>query len=234
MHGAAELQAAREQLVRYSSRLAEDGLAVGAAGNMSVRLGEQVAITPSGVRYDEMRPADVCLVGLDGAELDAPETPSSELPMHLAIYAATSAAAIVHTHSPEVIALSAGREELPAIHYAIAGLGGPVRVARYTRFGSAGLAEAAVKAIDGRRAAILQNHGAICFGKTLTEAYENAMLLEWLARAYRLALSYGEPRILSAAELDDVTAEARRRRYGARRPPSGQQLSSQPQSGRPQ
>jgi len=222
MHGAAELQAAREQLVNYSQRLAEDGLAVGSAGNMSVRLGDEVAITPSGVRYDEMRPADVCLVGLDGRELDAPETPSTELPMHLAIYAATSASAIVHTHSAEVIALSANCEELPAIHYAIARLGGPVRVAEYTRFGSAGLAEAAVKAIDGRRAAILQNHGAICFGPTLISAYENALLLEWLARVYRLARSYGEPRILSAAELDEVAAESRRRRYGERR-----------QSGRP-
>lgn len=223
MHGAAELQAAREQLVGYCARLAPDGLAVGAAGNMSVRLGDQVAITPSGVRYDELRPADICLVSLEGAELDAPEAPSSELPMHLAIYAATPAAAIVHTHSPEVIALSAGCTELPAIHYAIAGLGGPVRVADYTRFGSAGLAEAAVKAIDGRRAAILQNHGAICYGTTLTQAYENALLLEWLARVYRLARSYGDPRILSAAELDEVSAEARRRRYGERRQWSGHQ-----------
>jgi L-fuculose-phosphate aldolase len=217
MHGAAELQAAREQLVRYSARLADDGLAVGAAGNMSVRLQDQVAITPSGIRYDEMTPADICVVTLDGAELDTPEAPSSELPMHLAVYAATQAAAIVHTHSAEVIALSAGCEELPAIHYAITGLGGPVRVAAYTRFGSAGLADAAVKALDGRRAAILQNHGAICYGRTLTQAYDNALLLEWLARVYRLARCYGEPRILSAAELDEVAAEARRRRYGERR-----------------
>ena len=137
--------------------------------------------------------------------------------MHLAIYAATEAGAVVHTHSAEVIALSAADDELPAIHYAIAGLGGPVRVAGYTRFGSAGLAAAAVKALDDRRAAILQNHGAVCYGRTLTEAYDRAVLLEWLARVYRLARSYGEPRILSAAELDEVTAEAQRRRYGERR-----------------
>jgi L-fuculose-phosphate aldolase len=218
MHGAAELQAAREQLVMYSGRLADDGLAVGAAGNMSVRLGDQIAITPSGIRYDELRPADICVVDLDGAEIDAPEAPSSELPMHLAVYAATAAQAVVHTHSAEVIALSASCEELPAIHYAITGLGGPVRVAGYTRFGSAGLAGAAVKALDGRRAAILQNHGAICYGSALTQAYERAQLLEWLARVYRLARSYGEPRTLSAAELDEVAAEAARRRYGERRP----------------
>ena len=140
------LDAARAQLVSYSARLLDDGLAVGSAGNMSVRIGDRVAITPSGVSYTEMRPEDICLVGMDGAELQSSETPSSETPMHLAIYAATKAqagagagaGAVVHTHSPEVIALSAGRDELPAIHYAITGLGGPVRVAPYVRFGSAG------------------------------------------------------------------------------------------------
>ncbi|MGO8958603.1 MAG: class II aldolase/adducin family protein [Streptosporangiaceae bacterium] len=217
MHADANLQIARDQLVSYCGRLVADGLAVGAAGNMSVRLGEHVAITPSGVPYTELAPADICLVTLTGETVDAPETPSSELPMHLAVYAATGAGAVVHTHSAEVIALSAGRDELPAIHYAIAGLGGPVRVAAYTRFGSDGLAAAAVKALDERRAAILQNHGAVCYGRTLPEAYDRALLLEWLARVYRLAESYGDPRILSAAELDEVAAEARRRRYGERR-----------------
>ena len=218
------LHAARAQLVSYSARLLDDGLAVGSAGNMSVRIGDRVAITPSGVSYTEMRPEDICLVGMDGAELQSSETPSSETPMHLAIYAATragaGAGAVVHTHSPEVIALSAGRDELPAIHYAITGLGGPVRVAPYVRFGSAGLAASAVTALDGRSAVILRNHGAVTYGRDLAQAYDRALLLEWLARTYRLALSYGEPAILSAADLDEVTAESRRRRYGERR--SGQ------------
>jgi L-fuculose-phosphate aldolase len=214
-----ELRAARDQLVSYSARLLADGLAVGTAGNISTRAGDVIAITPSGVGYHEMRPADVCVVTPDGAVLggkgpEASETPSSETPMHLEIYAATTARAVVHTHSPEVVALSAARDELPAIHYAITGLGGPVRVARYARFGSVGLAEAAVAALAGRRAVILANHGAVTYGSSVAEAYDRARLLEWLARVYRLALSYGEPRILSAAELDEVAAESRRRRYG--------------------
>jgi L-fuculose-phosphate aldolase len=214
-----ELRAARTQLVSYSARLLDDGLAVGSAGNISIRSGDLVAITPSGISYCEMRPDDICLVSMDGTQ-DAgggPETPSSETPMHLAIYAATGARAVVHTHSPEVIALSAARPELPAIHYAITGLGGPVRVAPYVRFGSAGLAAAAVEALDGRSAVILRNHGAVSCGRDLTQAYDRALLLEWLARTYRLALSYGEPAVLSAAELDEVTAETGRRRYGERR-----------------
>ena len=217
MHNDDDLQNAREQLASYCGRLVADGLAVGAAGNMSVRIGDLVAITPSGVSYAELEPADICTVTLAGEEADAPETPSSEMPMHLAVYAATGAGAVVHTHSAEVIALSASRDELPAVHYAIVGLGGPVRVVPYTRFGSDGLAEAAVAALDGRRAAILQNHGAICYGRTLPEAYDRAVLLEWLARVYRLACAHGTPRILSQAELDEVAAESRRRRYGERR-----------------
>jgi L-fuculose-phosphate aldolase len=211
-----ELQAVRTQLVSYSARLLADGLAVGSAGNISVRVGDIVAITPSGISYAEMRPADICLLAADGAELANSETPSSETPMHLAIYAATTAAAVVHTHSPEVIALSASRPELPAIHYAITGLGGPVRVTPYVRFGSAALAAAAVDALDGRTAVILRNHGAVTYGRDLAQAYDRALLLEWLARTYRMALSYGEPATLSAAELDEVTAETRRRRYGER------------------
>jgi L-fuculose-phosphate aldolase len=218
-----ELQAARAQLVSYSARLLDDGLAVGSAGNMSVRVGDIVAITPSGIGYHDMQPADVCLVTLDGTEITDhtgrgnQETPSTETPMHLAIYAATGAGAVVHTHSAEAIALSATRDELPAIHYAITGLGGPVRVAPYVRFGSAGLAAAATHALDGRQAVILRNHGAVTYGRDLTQAYDRALLLEWLARTYRLALSYGEPSILSAEALDEVTAEAKRRHYGERR-----------------
>jgi len=217
MHANEALRAARGQLVRYGARLVADGLAVGAAGNLSVRVGDLIAITPSGIGYDELTTSDICVVTLAGDEVDAPETPSSELPMHLAVYAASTAGAIVHTHSAEVVALSATCAELPAVHYAITALGGPVRVAAYVRFGSEGLAEAAVAALAGRHAAILQNHGAICYGRTLAAAYDRAVLLEWLARVYRLARANGEPRVLSQAELDEVSAEARRRRYGERR-----------------
>jgi L-fuculose-phosphate aldolase len=214
---AADLHAAREQLVAFSARLLSDGLAVGSAGNLSVRCGDLVAITPSGISYHELSAADIAVIALDGSAVSAPETPSSETPMHLAIYAATKAGAVVHTHSPEVVALSTARDELPAIHYAITSLGGPVRVAPYVRFGSDGLASAAIGALDGRQAAILRNHGAVTCGRTLAGAYQNALLLEWLAGVYRRALCYGEPRILSEAELAEVSAQARRLRYGTRR-----------------
>jgi L-fuculose-phosphate aldolase len=217
-----ELAAARGELVTYAARLVTDGLAVGSAGNLSLRIGDTILITPSGVGYAEMRPGDICALAADGTVLDAPEAPSTEAPMHLAIYAATPARAVVHTHSAEVVAVSATCAELPAIHYAITGLGGPVRVAPYSRFGSRGLADTAVAALAGRSAVILQNHGAVCHGASLAEAFDRAVLLEWLARVYRLARAHGEPRILSQAELDEVAAEMSRVSYGQRRGGAGQ------------
>ena len=211
----AEPSGGREQLVSYCRCMLDDGLAIGSAGNMSVRRsGGPVLITPSGVPYLAMRPEQICEIGPDGTAISVPAAVSTETPMHLAIYAATSAGAVVHSHSPEVIALSAVLDELPAIHYAITGLGGPVRVAPYTRFGSDGLASAAVLALRSRQAAILRNHGAVCYGRNLPEAYERALLLEWLARTYRLARALGEPRILTDAQLAEVTAETRRIHYG--------------------
>jgi L-fuculose-phosphate aldolase len=213
-----ELTEARAQLVRYGTRLVTDRLAIGSAGNLSARAGDTVAITPSGLDYREVTPGDICLVPLGAghrAAGPANRRPSSETPMHLAVYRATGAAAVVHTHSPEVVALSAACTELPAVHYAITALGGPVTVAPYERFGSAGLAAAAVRALGGRTAVILQNHGAVTWGDSLDEAYQRAVLLEWLARVYRLARCYGEPKILSAAELAEVTAEMARIGYGS-------------------
>jgi L-fuculose-phosphate aldolase len=234
---AAELRAGREQLVRHGIRLLEDGLAIGTAGNLSLRIGGTLLITPSGVAYRDLTPEGICAVSLpatpgnasaaedaglplsdgvpgDSATPGAPGNASSELPLHLAVYAATSAGAVVHTHSPEVVALSTVHDELPAIHYAITGLGGPVRVAGYERFGSGRLAEAAVAALDGRNAVILRNHGAVSYGASLAQAYDRALLLEWLAHVYRMARTLGEPRLLSAADLNEVTAEMRRRHYG--------------------
>jgi L-fuculose-phosphate aldolase len=217
---ATQLRAGREELVRHGLRLLDDGLAIGTAGNLSLHLGDTVLITPSGVGYRDLTPAGICPVTLtrtaDGTlATDAvPAEASSELPLHLAVYSATDATAIVHTHSPEVVALSAVRDDLPAVHYAITALGGPVRVAGYERFGSDHLAQAAAAALAGRRAVILRSHGAVSYGSSLPQAYDRALLLEWLARVYRMACSLGAPRILTAEDLNEVATEMRRRHYG--------------------
>ncbi|HEX9066358.1 MAG TPA: class II aldolase/adducin family protein [Streptosporangiaceae bacterium] len=206
------------EIARYGRRLISDGLAYGTAGNLSCQAGDEIVISPTSVPYEAVTPADVWVLSRDGQVVRAgTKAPSSESPFHLAIYAATGAAAVVHTHSAEVVAVSATLEYLPAIHYSIAQLGGPVPVVSYRRFGSDSLADGITAALCGldrpRSAAIVQNHGAVTYGATLAEAFEKALLLEWLARTYRLARQYGEPRILTTAELDEVTTEARRRRY---------------------
>ena len=215
----AEWRDAAAEIIRYGVRMAADGLAYGTAGNLSRRIGDHVVISPSGMPYEDVRPEDLWVLSPTGEVVrQGSRSPSSETPFHLAIYAATKAAAVVHTHSAEVVAVSATLEYLPAIHYAIAGLGGPVPVVSYQRFGSESLAsgiQTALCRLDRpRSAAILQNHGAVTYGSSLPDAYDKAVVLEWLARTYRLALQIGDPRTLTAAELDEVTAEARRRRYG--------------------
>src|SRR6266568_3351365 len=174
----------REDLVAFARRMAADDLAPGTSGNLSVRRGEVMAITPSGMPYERMTPADICLVRTSDAALLSGPRPSTETPMHLSLYQASHATAIVHTHSPFVVALSTVLDELPAVHYAMAGLGGLVRVAPYARFGTRELAEHAVAGLAGRTAVILRNHGALSYGDTLGQAYDRARTLEWLARVY--------------------------------------------------
>ena len=206
--------ALRESLVEYGRRMVHDGLVDGVSGNLSARAGDLIAITPSGVPYQDMAPADICLVRPADGSTAAGGRPSTETPMHLAVYRATDAAAIVHTHSPFVVALSTVLDELPAVHYAMAGLGGLVRVTPYARFGTQKLADSAVAALRGRTAVILRNHGALAYGATLGQAYDRARTLEWLASVYWHARMAGRPRTLTAAQLDEVWEATRAIRYG--------------------
>lgn len=207
---------ARAMLAATGRRMVESGLVTGTAGNLSLRTGpDTIAITPTSIAYDTIEPDDICLMSLgEDSQLDGPHVPSSEWPMHRAIYRSSDAEAIVHTHSFNATAISAIVDELPAIHYYILRLGGDsVRVAPFRPFGSQELADTVAEALVDRNTALLQNHGAISYGATLEEAYERATLLEWLSMVYLRARSAGvEPRALSAEELDGVRAQAQRHR----------------------
>ena len=172
-----------------------------------------MAITASSVPYEDMGPDDVCVVRISDGALQSGKRPSSETPMHRAIYAQSSAGAIIHTHPLFVVAVSSVLDVLPAVHYAMAKLGGPIRVAPYARFGSKQLAAVAAEGIEGRTAVILRNHGALTYGDTLMEAYERALTLEWLASAYWHARTLGAPQLLDDQQLADVAAAARAFRY---------------------
>jgi len=204
----------REDLVAFARRMAGDDLAPGTSGNLSVRRQDTIAITPSGVSYERMGTADICLVRVADGTPQPGLRPSTETPMHLAVYRATGAGAIVHTHSPFVVALSTVLDELPAVHYAMADLGGIVRVAPYPWFGTPQLAASAVAALAGRNAVILRNHGALACGPDLARAYDRALTLEWLARVYWYARLAGTPQTLGEAALTEVSDATRELRYG--------------------
>jgi L-fuculose-phosphate aldolase len=207
---------AAARVIETTRRLVTDGLCIGTAGNVSVRDGDGILITPSGVDPDELGSADLCRVSRDGAMRTGGRgrEPSSELAMHLAAYDATGAGAVVHTHSPFATVLSTTHDELPAIHYLVAQLGGPVRVAPYALFGTAELAASLRAALDGRSAALLQNHGALTVGADLAQAHDRARLLEWLCALYWRALQAGPPRLLTDEELAAAADQFRRVRYG--------------------
>ena len=198
------LASQRQTIARHAQRLRPDGLVVGVAGNISARAGAQVAITPRGLDYDELTPEIVAVVELEGGAVEGEFAPSTELPMHLAIYRRTGAQAIVHTHAPYATALSMVLDEIPPVHYLLAELGGPVRTAPYATPGSEQLAAYVERALEGRSAALLQSHGTIAIGETVERAYARTLILESIAAAYHRARMVGEPRLLSAAELDRV------------------------------
>lgn len=195
------LAAERAEVIRIARKMIDDRLVVGTSGNISVRSGDLVAVTPSGVDYDAMRVAEVPVVGLDGEVVDGELPPTSELPMHLRAYRHHGADAVVHTHSLHATAVSLLRDDVPAVHYQLAEFGGAVRVADYATFGSEQLAENMSAALADRGACILRNHGALAVGSTLPRAYNRARQLEWLCELWLTAERAGEPRLLDDAEL---------------------------------
>ena len=210
------LEREREEIVRACRKLTAAGLVVGTAGNVSVRAGDLVAVTPSGVDYAELAAGAVGVHRLDGTPVEAPLAPTSELPLHLAVYEAyPGTAAVVHTHSVAATAVSTLADELPAIHYYVAMFGGTVRVAPYATYGTDELAANAVRALRGRTACLLGSHGAVATGQDLQTAYDRAAYLEWVCDVYLRAAAAGTPRLLPPGEIEAVAAKLAS--YGQRR-----------------
>ncbi|MEU2794417.1 class II aldolase/adducin family protein [Streptomyces sp. NPDC007100] len=205
------------ELVDTARRTVADGLVVGTSGNVSVRVGDLVLVTPSGVRYDRLGPGDLTAVDLEGRQVRGTLRPTSELPMHLAVYRATGAAAVVHTHAAHATAVSTLVTELPPVHYMTAALGGPVRVAPYALYGTEELAENMLGALRGRTGCLLRNHGTVVYGDTLDEAYDRTAQLEWMCRVWLAASSVPgrEPALLTPEQVG--AAGDRLRGYGQRR-----------------
>lgn len=198
----------RHEITEVCQDLAAKGLVVGTAGNVSVRDGDLVAVTPSGLPYADLDASKVGVHRLDGSPVEADLKPTSELPLHLAVYAAyPEVRAIVHTHSTAATAVSTLVDEVPAIHYYLALFGGTIRVSPYASYGSDALARNAVTALAGRSGCLLANHGAVTTGPDLATAHERAAYLEWICDVYLRAAAAGTPRLLPPSEIRRVTAK---------------------------
>ena len=194
------------------------GVNQGTSGNISARYQDVMLITPSGVPYEDLKPADIATMPIKGeyGSWSGPLNPSSEWRFHLDIIRARpEVGAVVHAHSTYCTTLAICGRDIPAMHYMIAAAGGPsVRVAPYATYGTKELSENALKALDGRSCCLLANHGMIATGPNLKRAMWLAIELETLARQYYLSLAIGGPKVLPGGEIAHVME--RFRDYGPR------------------
>ena len=195
----------REALISAARRSVELGLNAGTVGNFSLRHGQGMLLTPTGIAPAEMVPDQIVEMDLQGGWAGA-WRPSSEWAIHARIYQTTTAGAVVHCHPDHCVALSALQRPIPPFHYMVAGFGGgSIPCARYACFGSTDLAEAVVEALGQTYSACLMaSHGAVTLGPDLATALMRAEKLETLARQYLLARLAGEPVLLTPAELAEV------------------------------
>jgi L-fuculose-phosphate aldolase len=205
----------REAVADASRHLARTGLVIGTAGNISARQGDLVAVTPTGADLGDVTAEMVTVITLDGEVVDGDLAPTSEVPLHTGIYKATNARAVTHAHAMASTALSCSHSELPPLHYSCLGLGGAPRTAPYATFGSQELADNVIEALQGRNAAMMQNHGSIAYGSKMSEAIERLELLEWLAELYWRASSMGTPHILTDKDFENIITAAMERGYGS-------------------
>ena len=203
-------RAGRDTVVAAMRELSTSGLNRGTAGNVSLRCGSAMLITPSAVPPDELTAELVAKMDLadESGAYEGSRPPSTEWRFHRDILRARpSSNAVVHTHSPHATVLAIGRREIPAVHYMIAAFGGStIRCSDYATFGTAELSAHALAALEGRNGCLLANHGAITHAPTMARALWLAVELEMLAFQYHQSLLLGDPVILSDAEIAE-TAE---------------------------
>lgn len=208
------IQDPRRQLIETAVGMNASGINCGTAGNVSLRHGDGMLITPSGACYDDLRPGDIVPVSLQG-QWDEGRQPSSEWRFHCDIYRQRpDAHAVVHAHPVHCTALACLGKAIPAFHYMVAVAGGAdIRCAPYATFGTQELSDHVLQALAGRKACLLANHGLVCLESDLPRALALAIEVENLARTYCQCLAVGKPVLLDAAEMARVIEKFRH--YGA-------------------
>jgi L-fuculose-phosphate aldolase len=204
----------RRQVIETAVGLNASGINSGTSGNVSLRHGDGMLITPSGVHCDDLRPGDIVAVTLDGHWQEGLK-PSSEWRFHRDIYRQREdAKAVVHAHPVHCTALACLGLGIPAFHYMVAVAGGEdIRCAPYATFGTQELSDHVLQALAGRKACLMANHGLLCMERDLPRALALAIEIENLARTYCQCLAIGTPVLLDAAEMARVLEKFKH--YGA-------------------
>ena len=213
------LQKEREMVAEAGRELLGSGLTVATGGNLSLcdRKKGLLAITPSGMDYRKLKAADICVLDLQGRQVDGRRVPSSETPMHLCILRARPEFnSVVHSHPPYCTAFSILREPIPAVHYLIPLMGNEIPVAEYATYGTEAMGPAALRGLKSSKAVLLPNHGLIVAGATLDQTLNLSRIAEYVAQSYYLARSLGNPQPLPLAELDNIRDQFSR--YGQVKP----------------
>ena len=184
----------RTLVCKAGKRIVETGLVAGTWGNVSARFNDDhMFITPSGKDYSEIKTDDIVLVNINTLESSGPLSPSSETPMHAAVYRnRLEINGIIHTHPQYGCTVASARNEVPPILDDMAQLIGPsLKVADYAHPGSDEMVNGVIGAIAGRNACLLANHGAVCLGRTLNEAFTVNLILEKACKTYVDSFSIG-------------------------------------------
>jgi len=202
----------KKAVLDAAKRMSEKGFVVGTAGNISVRLREPggqelMAITPTSRYYDTIGVDDIAVVDFDGQRVEGEFSPSVETMLHIGVYKARKkVSAVIHSHPVLSSAFAvAGMEIPPIIDDQVTYLGGVIKVAEYALSGSEDLVKNALAALGPRNAVILANHGAVCVGKDLREAFTNLEMLEKTAKIYLCVLSIGKLTPIPAEPLEAMS-----------------------------
>ena len=212
----------RNKIIEFSLKFNSTNLSPLRSGNISLRGIEDdkegYLITPSGKKYETLKPEDIVFMGFNDEEKknDSTNKPSSEWRFHRDIYVnKKDAQAIVHAHSPHATAVSSHGKAIPPFHYMIALAGGEdIQCAEYATFGTKELSNNVIKALENRTACLMSNHGQVAFGKNLEDAFELAQEIENICHQYTIALKLGKPKILSFEEMKKVLDKAKNYKKG--------------------
>jgi len=205
----------REDIIKFALKLNSTNLSPLRSGNVSIRSTENniegFLLTPSGIKYETLKPEDVVFLSLkdkydDLKMFNSGLNPSSEWRFHQDIYLKKKEVkAIVHAHSPHATAVSTHGKSIPAFHYMVALAGGDdIKCAEYATFGTTELSTNIIKVLENRKACLMSNHGQLTVGTTIKQAFELAQEVENICHQYIIALKIGNPKILSSAEMNKI------------------------------